>query len=521
MKLAHVLTLLSATVLFCVPGVLPAQQSSGTGSMDAQLLDAAQAGNTAAVQSLLQRGANIEAKDNSGSTALIWAAVRGQTGIVKVLLDKGANIEAKRNDGETALIWAAEAGKSDTIRLLRDRGANVEARSRGGNTALIYAAGRGYTDAVKLLLAKGADIEAKGDGGDSALIDAAREGDTDTVKLLLDRGANIEARSSGGNTALMSAAHSYHTTDTAKLLLDRGANIEATNDGGDTALIQAVEHPNIDVVKLLLDEGASTEVKGRLGYTALDDAIREAEYSADTNGPKWGASPVYADIVQLIQQERPRNTFKQYLSSFHELHDSHRSCRTNAGLCNFDDSSLREPILRIAASLHPPTAIPEEAHQALVQAGALLQQRNADHTDVQQAVADLRRALILAPWYPEAYYNLALALEISGEYDEAAKQLNYYLELNPSSDDTRAAKDLIYKLTTEKDAATRKQQEHERELAFKYVSGGAQRLRVSDSPSNWNARKLHGVFELYGLTVPEEEPYYANVFKIPKESLNK
>jgi len=47
------------------------------------------------VKLLLEKGANIEAKDNDGDTALINAAIKGETEMVKLLLEKGANIEAR------------------------------------------------------------------------------------------------------------------------------------------------------------------------------------------------------------------------------------------------------------------------------------------------------------------------------------------------------------------------------------------------------------------------------------------
>ena len=52
---------------------------------------------------LLEKDANIEAKDNCGWTPLWWAARHGHEAIVKLLLEKGANIEAKDEDGTTPL----------------------------------------------------------------------------------------------------------------------------------------------------------------------------------------------------------------------------------------------------------------------------------------------------------------------------------------------------------------------------------------------------------------------------------
>ncbi len=64
----------------------------------------------AIVQLLLDKGANIEAKDTDGWTPLMSAAVNGHEAVVQLLLGKGANIEAKDEDGWTPLLLAAEKG---------------------------------------------------------------------------------------------------------------------------------------------------------------------------------------------------------------------------------------------------------------------------------------------------------------------------------------------------------------------------------------------------------------------------
>ncbi|HME59426.1 MAG TPA: ankyrin repeat domain-containing protein, partial [Terracidiphilus sp.] len=114
--------------IFSLILVLSLSQSAAgqasSNSLNDQLIQAAQNGDTATVQQLLYRGANIEAKF-LGSTALIWAAEMGKTDVVRLLLEKGANIEGRSDYiGNTALIWAAEMGKSDVVRLLLEKGAN-------------------------------------------------------------------------------------------------------------------------------------------------------------------------------------------------------------------------------------------------------------------------------------------------------------------------------------------------------------------------------------------------------------
>ncbi len=102
----------------------PAASQAGSNSLNDQLLLAAEDGDTAAVQQLLDKGANIEATDKLGRTALIKAAIVGKTEVIKLLLDKGANIEAKDQDGTTALGWAKVFAWDETAKLLREHGAH-------------------------------------------------------------------------------------------------------------------------------------------------------------------------------------------------------------------------------------------------------------------------------------------------------------------------------------------------------------------------------------------------------------
>ena len=68
-------------------------------------------------------GAQIDAKDKEGRTALLRAATSGQVGNIKVLLNAGADLTAKDNDGKTALALALEAENNDVVNVLKERGA--------------------------------------------------------------------------------------------------------------------------------------------------------------------------------------------------------------------------------------------------------------------------------------------------------------------------------------------------------------------------------------------------------------
>ena len=60
-----------------------------------QLIEAARNGQTEKVQALLESGADVDGKNNSGWTALIYAALLGHTDVVRTLLDAGADVNAK------------------------------------------------------------------------------------------------------------------------------------------------------------------------------------------------------------------------------------------------------------------------------------------------------------------------------------------------------------------------------------------------------------------------------------------
>src|SRR6266700_514073 len=137
--------------------------------LDGKLLEAAKARNTAEVQKLLGEGADANAKDNAGWTALMWAAFSGRAEIVRALLKKGADVNAMDDSGKTVLMSAALRGHADTVRALLEKGADVNAKSKTGRTALMSAADLGHLDTVRALLEQGADVDAKDKKGDTAL----------------------------------------------------------------------------------------------------------------------------------------------------------------------------------------------------------------------------------------------------------------------------------------------------------------------------------------------------------------
>ncbi|MFO0892763.1 MAG: ankyrin repeat domain-containing protein [Isosphaeraceae bacterium] len=140
------------------------------------------------VRELLERGADVNQRDEDGSTPLDYAISDDDLPpeLVGELLDRGAKPDATDEEGTTALMVAP----TPLLPLLIAHGANVNARDRAGGTPLIQAASLGDVKRLEILLDHGAEIDAT-NGRSNALIAVVEAGQTETVRLLLARGADI------------------------------------------------------------------------------------------------------------------------------------------------------------------------------------------------------------------------------------------------------------------------------------------------------------------------------------------
>ena len=159
------------------------------------------------------------------------AAMRRDGAKVRLLLKQGADVNAAQGDGMTALHWAASHGDADEARMLISAGARLDAVTRNGNyTPLHLAAKGGNVPVVRALLDAGASASAKtSSGGALPLHLAAAQGNPDVVAALLDKGAVVDAREGAwGQTPLMWAA-AYDRLDALRMLIKRGADVSAVS----------------------------------------------------------------------------------------------------------------------------------------------------------------------------------------------------------------------------------------------------------------------------------------------------
>ena len=152
-----------------------------------ELIKAAKTGDITTALSLLGQGADANTKDKDGYTVLILAAMNGHVNVVQALLERGANVHARENKyGVNALMLASYNGYADIVEKLIAAGADVNAKdSLYGDTSLMAACEKGHTEVVRILLDHGANVIVKTTRGDTALSLATRMGHKDIVKLLL------------------------------------------------------------------------------------------------------------------------------------------------------------------------------------------------------------------------------------------------------------------------------------------------------------------------------------------------
>ncbi len=158
------------------------------------------------VKELLDMGADPNARNGKGQTALMIAASLERSLCLQVLIEK-ADLDAKDPLGKTAVMMAAVAGSDASLRALVKAGANVNVTTPRGQTVLILAAAEGSVQGVKTLADLGAYLNIQDSEGKTALITAACKGDARCLEVLISAGADLNIKDYEGKTALLRVSH--------------------------------------------------------------------------------------------------------------------------------------------------------------------------------------------------------------------------------------------------------------------------------------------------------------------------
>lgn len=230
--------------------------------IEADLIEAADNGDTRRVRDLLDKGAKLETRDAQTTwTPLMWAARRGHVATVKLLLARGARVNVRSaGSAKTYLPLAYGTSKApQSTAEAPNAPQSLFASANNGITPLILASAGGYNLAAKLLLDKGANVNAQTSSGESALEAAAFKGYLPLVQTLLNRGAKVDTRNARGQTPLVNAVLEGHAP-VVKLLLGKGADPNAIYGGRYSLLALSRYFGHDDITRQLRRAGARSAI---------------------------------------------------------------------------------------------------------------------------------------------------------------------------------------------------------------------------------------------------------------------
>ena len=278
---------------------------AGGPRLDRALIDAAWANDVRRARRLIDRGADVNWRDDSVQNAFLIATSEGYLRLLELTLDRGAKVHLHDSFDGTGLIRAAERGHWEvvgrllrtplrkdvdhvnnlgwtalheaivlgegnrddvtTVRVLVAGGADLDVPTGSGTTALQEATDRGQ-DAVARTLRRGlGDAPAR---PDAALLRAAADGDADGAAVALRAGADIEARDEAGRTALLLASAADHL-EVARVLVAMGASPDAVDGRSDTPWLVTGVTGSVPMAELLLRHDPDLTLRNRYGGVSI------------------------------------------------------------------------------------------------------------------------------------------------------------------------------------------------------------------------------------------------------------
>ena len=261
---------------------------TGVHASDAPLADAAKNNDLDSVRTLLKSGADVNAAQGDGMTALHWAAFHDNVEVADLLLAADVDVSVQTRVGALTPLWfAANNGNAGLVDSLLTTEADANVVTATGATALMAAAMTGSVETIDVLVERGVFINSRETtNGQTALMFAAWENRPEAIAALVRHGAHVGLTSfvvsmieprvdeygnpvpvrrrrvpggnsvMGGMTALLFAARDGHI-EAVRALVSHGADVDQVSGGdGSSPMVIAIANGHYSVAKFLLDESA-------------------------------------------------------------------------------------------------------------------------------------------------------------------------------------------------------------------------------------------------------------------------
>ena len=228
------------------------------------------------VKLLLEAGADPNITTIDEDTSLHSAIAQECTReTLQEIIDHGANVNAVNKTGRTALLLSCCYGQMDSVKVLLQARADPTIADEELFSCLHAAVdGRCSKDTLNALIDHGAPIDARREDGTNALLSACRTGQSESLKFLLEAGADESVVKPDGNTILHEAVKGKCSNESLQKIIDHGVvNINYVNNHSQTALLSACYTAQAESIKVLLENGADPNISDVNDYTSLHAAV--------------------------------------------------------------------------------------------------------------------------------------------------------------------------------------------------------------------------------------------------------
>jgi ankyrin repeat protein len=222
--------------------------------------DAARKGDVNKIKALLQADPKLVADvDKNGDTPLHVACLHGQLAAVQVLIDAGADVNAKNSygaftPGDLGAVFSSSSHQ-DPVSLLSVHGVDTRDMKNGYTPLHLCLFANRHKEIMQLLVAKGADVNARASSGATPLYFAVLRDQPDDVKFLIDKGADVNLPDAYGGT-ILDAALQLQYGSMIQILVDHGADVNAKDQSDQRPLTYAMKMDDHKWADFLKKHGA-------------------------------------------------------------------------------------------------------------------------------------------------------------------------------------------------------------------------------------------------------------------------